>query len=66
MEEENAKLKKLLAESLLDIEALNVALNQNDDKRKAAHAMQKVTQISERRACRLVGIHLASKRYISS
>lgn len=28
--------------------------------------MQEATQISERRACRLVGIHRASKRYISS
>lgn len=28
LEEENAKLKKLLAESLLDAEALKVALNQ--------------------------------------
>lgn len=33
------------------------------DKRKAVHAMQEVTTISERKACLLVGINRASMRY---
>ncbi|PSU11134.1 IS3 family transposase [Photobacterium ganghwense] len=67
LEDENAKLKKLLAESMLDVDALKAALNPKvltvGDKRKAVHAMQEVTTISERKACLLVGINRASMRY---
>ncbi|WP_242551828.1 IS3 family transposase [Photobacterium ganghwense] len=67
LEDENAKLKKLLAESMLDVDALKAALNPKvltvGDKRKAVHVMQEVTTISERKACLLVGINRASMRY---
>ncbi|MFH4689932.1 IS3 family transposase [Vibrio diabolicus] len=67
LEDENARLKKLLAETLLDAEALKIALSQKlltvEDKRKAVKIIQKGTQLSERRACLLVGIQRASLRY---
>ncbi|MCG6398900.1 IS3 family transposase [Vibrio fluvialis] len=67
LEDENARLKKLLAETLLDAEALKIALSQKlltvEDKRKAVKVIQKSTQLSERRACLLVGIQRASLRY---
>ncbi|WP_412125869.1 IS3 family transposase [Vibrio cyclitrophicus] len=67
LEDENAWLKKLLAETLLDAEALKIALSPKvltvEDKRKAVKVIQKGTQLSERRACLLVGIQRASMRY---
>ncbi|WP_438273219.1 IS3 family transposase [Vibrio natriegens] len=67
LEDENARLKKLLAETLLDAEALKIALSPKvltvEDKRKAVKVIQKDTQLSERRACLLVGIQRASMRY---
>ncbi|MGI2949815.1 IS3 family transposase [Vibrio alginolyticus] len=67
LEDENARLKKLLAETLLDAEALKIALSPKvltvEDKRKAVKVIQKSTQLSERRACLLVGIQHASLRY---
>ncbi|EPA0453159.1 IS3 family transposase [Vibrio fluvialis] len=67
LEDENARLKKLLAETLLDAEALKIALSQKlltvEDKRKAVKVIQKNTQLSERRACLLVCIQRASLRY---
>ncbi|ENK0810166.1 IS3 family transposase, partial [Vibrio fluvialis] len=67
LEDENARLKKLLAETLLDAEALKIALSPKvltvEDKRKAVKVIQKSTQLSERRACLLVGIQRASLRY---
>ncbi|ELB2200081.1 IS3 family transposase, partial [Vibrio parahaemolyticus] len=67
LEDENARLKKLLAETLLDAEALKIALSPKvltvEDKRKAVKVIQKGTQLSERRACLLVGIQRASLRY---
>ncbi|WP_420496748.1 IS3 family transposase [Vibrio fluvialis] len=67
LEDENARLKKLLAETLLDAEALKIALSPKvltvEDKRKAVKIIQKSTQLSERRACLLVGIQRASLRY---
>ncbi|MDX6029013.1 IS3 family transposase [Vibrio natriegens NBRC 15636 = ATCC 14048 = DSM 759] len=67
LEDENARLKKLLAKTLLDAEALKIALSQKlltvEDKRKAVKIIQKGTQLSERRACLLVGIQRASLRY---
>ncbi|WP_395188736.1 IS3 family transposase [Vibrio diabolicus] len=67
LEDENARLKKLLAETLLDAEALKIALSPKvltvEDKRKAVKIIQKGTQLSERRACLLVGIQRASLRY---
>ncbi|WP_418379148.1 IS3 family transposase [Vibrio natriegens] len=67
LEDENARLKKLLAETLLDAEALKIALSPKvltvEDKRKAVKVIQKGTQLSERRACLIVGIQRASLRY---
>ncbi|EPW6755008.1 IS3 family transposase [Vibrio parahaemolyticus] len=67
LEDENARLKKLLAETLLDAEALKIALSPKvltvEDKRKTVKVIQKGTQLSERRACLLVGIQRASLRY---
>ncbi|MGY5337635.1 IS3 family transposase [Vibrio natriegens] len=67
LEDENARLKKLLAKTLLDAEALKIALSPKvltvEDKRKAVKIIQKGTQLSERRACLLVGIQRASLRY---
>ncbi|MEE3877301.1 IS3 family transposase [Vibrio sp. YYF0003] len=67
LEDENARLKKLLAETLLDAEALKIALSPKvltvEDKRKAVKVIQKSTQLSESRACLLVGIQRASLRY---
>nr|WP_090371378.1 IS3 family transposase [Nitrosospira sp. Nl5] len=58
LEAENTQLKKLLAESLLDAEALKVALGRKpltpQAKREAVTAMLEQTEISERRACLLV------------
>ncbi|WP_349343552.1 IS3 family transposase [Marinobacter sp. MMG032] len=70
VEDENAKLKKLLAESLLDNEALKAALNRKlltvENKREAVRAMQEQTPISQRRACFLVGLSRASFHYRST
>ncbi|HGS5435946.1 TPA: IS3 family transposase [Vibrio parahaemolyticus] len=67
LEDENARLKKLLAETLLDAEALKIGSQPKvltvEDKRKAVKVIQKGTQLSERRACLLVGIQRASMRY---
>ncbi len=60
LEVENARLKKLLAEAHLDLEALKVGFRGKalapQDKRKAIAKMLEHTQMSERRACRLVGL----------
>ncbi|WP_407939248.1 IS3 family transposase [Microbulbifer thermotolerans] len=69
LEQENARLKKLLAESLLDQEALKAALKGKlltvGNKREAVQIMRSETTISERRACSLVGLSRASMRYQS-
>ncbi|MCS4503667.1 IS3 family transposase [Arhodomonas aquaeolei] len=70
LESENARLKKLLAESMLDNEALKAALSGKiltpRAKRAAVAVMREDTAISERRACRLVGISRSVLRYQSS
>ncbi len=57
LEVENARLKKLLAEAHLDLEALKIGLRGKalapQDKRKAIARMLEHARISERRACRL-------------
>ncbi|WP_152638828.1 IS3 family transposase, partial [Marinobacter santoriniensis] len=69
LEEENARLKKLLAESMLDSEALKAALNRKlltvGNKREAVRTMLSETMISERKACSLVGLSRATMRYQS-
>ncbi|MBH2548055.1 IS3 family transposase [Serratia marcescens] len=67
LEEENARLKKLLAEAMLDKEALQVALRRNvlttGQKREAVVLMCDATGLSQRRACRLTGLSLSTCRY---
>ncbi|HDM8292221.1 IS3-like element ISYen3 family transposase [Yersinia enterocolitica] len=67
LEEENARLKKLLAEAMLDKEALQVALGRKllttDQKREAVMLMCDATGLSQRRACRLTGLSLSTCRY---
>ncbi|MCE2004233.1 IS3 family transposase [Enterobacter asburiae] len=67
LEEENARLKKLLAEAMLDKEALQVALGRKllttGQKREAVVVMCDATGLSQRRACRLTGLSLSTCRY---
>lgn len=66
MEQENARLKKLLAETMLDKEALEAALRKvltPQVKLQAVNQMQTVTAVSERRACQLVGLSRNTLRY---
>ncbi|WP_120279557.1 IS3 family transposase [Enterobacter bugandensis] len=67
LEEENARLKKLLAEAMLDKEALQVALGRKllatGQKREAVVLMCDATGLSQRHACRLTGLSLSTCRY---
>ncbi|WP_409513957.1 IS3 family transposase [Variovorax sp. MHTC-1] len=66
LESENTKLKKLLAEAHLDIHALNTAFRGKalapQAKRAAITVMIDQCDLSERRACRLVGLSRDSYR----
>ncbi|EOC3070239.1 IS3 family transposase [Cronobacter malonaticus] len=67
LEEEDARLRKLLAEAMLDKEALQVApgrkLLTTDQKREAVEFMYDVTGLSQRHACKLIGLSLSTCRY---
>lgn len=67
LEEENGILKKLLAEAILDKEALQVPLGAKvlttDRKREAVDFMCDATSLSQRRACMLIGLSLSTYRY---
>ncbi|WP_152931529.1 IS3 family transposase [Pantoea agglomerans] len=67
LEEDNARLRKLLAKAMLDKEALKVALGRKflttDQKREAVEVMCDATGLSQRRACRLAGLTLSTCRY---
>ncbi|UEP51435.1 IS3 family transposase [Burkholderia ambifaria] len=67
LEVENARLKKLLAEAMLDMEALKVVVKGKplspQAKRKAVSAIREKVNISERRACRLVGLSRSVLHY---
>ncbi|MGY4427987.1 hypothetical protein ACVWWO_000464 [Bradyrhizobium sp. F1.13.1] len=68
LEGENAKLKKLLAEQMLDAAALRELLSKNGRavaKRKAVAHLQAVMGLSERRACGVVGADRKIVRYRS-
>ncbi|EKT4100070.1 IS3 family transposase [Stenotrophomonas maltophilia] len=60
LESENNRLKRLLAEAHLDIEALKVGFGGKtlapQRKREAVRRMLEATTVSERRACRLAGL----------
>ncbi|WP_271612376.1 IS3 family transposase [Bradyrhizobium sp. CCBAU 21362] len=70
LEEENAKLKKLLAEQMLDAAALRELLFKKmvgpAAKRAAVAHLQAVMSLSERRACSIVGADRKMVRYRSS
>ncbi|WP_148311852.1 IS3 family transposase [Bradyrhizobium japonicum] len=70
LEEENGKLKKLLAEQMLDAAALRELLSQKmvgpAAKRAAIAHLQAVMSLSERRACSIVGADRKMIRYRSS
>ncbi|WP_404654332.1 IS3 family transposase [Bradyrhizobium sp. USDA 336] len=70
LEEENAKLKKLLAEQMLDTAALRELLFKKmvgpAAKRAAVAHLQAVMSLSERRACSIVGADRKMIRYRSS
>ncbi|HKJ60407.1 MAG TPA: IS3 family transposase [Hyphomicrobiales bacterium] len=69
LEDENRKLKKLLAESMLDQAALKELLNKKmvgpAAKREAVAHLRDVLQMSERRACTLVAADRKMIRYRS-
>ncbi|WP_430641281.1 IS3 family transposase, partial [Bradyrhizobium daqingense] len=70
LEEENGKLKKLLAEQMLDAAALRELLSKKlvgpAAKRAAIAHLQAVMSLSERRACSIVGADRKMIRYRSS
>ena len=66
LEEENARLKKLLAEAMLDKERFRwpgPKVLTTDQKREAVEVMCETTGLSQRRACRLAGLSLSTCRY---
>jgi hypothetical protein len=70
VENENAKLKKLLAESLLDKRSSEGCSQPKvltvENKREAVRAMKEKAPISQRRACFLVGLSRAWFHYFST
>lgn len=68
LEEENARLKRLVADQALDNSVLKRSAEKVlltvEDRRSAVRDAQESAGISERRACRLVGMERASFRYI--
>ncbi|WP_153005428.1 IS3 family transposase [Aureimonas ureilytica] len=69
LEDENAKLKKLLAEQMLDAAALRELLGKKMvgpvAKREAVAHLRAVMDLSERRACQIVGADRKMVRYQS-
>ncbi|WP_139337038.1 MULTISPECIES: IS3 family transposase [Burkholderiaceae] len=67
LETENARLKKLLAEAMLDMQALKVVVKGKplspQAKREAVAVIREKVNISERRACRLVGLSRSVLHY---
>jgi putative transposase len=70
LEDESAKLKKLLAEAMLDIAVLKDITGKNvvtpEARRDAAMHVQATFGLSERRACGLVGVSRRVARYRST
>jgi hypothetical protein len=68
LEDENRKVKKLLAEPMLDQAALKELLTKNGRprrKREAVAHLRNIRQMSERRACTLVAADRKTIRYQS-
>ncbi|WP_112593115.1 IS3 family transposase [Brucella tritici] len=70
LEDENAKLKKLLAEQMLDVAALRELLGKKmvgpAAKREAVAHLKVTMRLSERRACRIICADRKTIRYRSS
>ncbi len=67
LEKENARLKKLVAEQVLDIDILggeSGKLLSPARRRKAVEHVQKKLNVSERRACRAIGQPRSTQRYV--
>ena len=69
LEEDNGELKRLLTDTMLDNAGLKVLLSKEmvapTAKREAAAHLQAMLQMSERRACAVVGVDRKSMRYHS-
>ncbi|MGB9479447.1 MAG: IS3 family transposase [Candidatus Acidiferrum sp.] len=67
VEEENGRLKKIVAQQALDLDALKVVLSKKlvgpRAKREAVRVVREQAGLSERRACGLIGMHGGSWRY---
>src|SRR6516225_11188689 len=66
IEEENSKLKKLLADAMLDNAMLRMWPQENGDaaaRREAAAHLHQVYRMSQRRACQAIGADRSSVRY---
>jgi putative transposase len=66
LEEENGRLKRMLADAMLDNVALKDLLGKSGDARRASEAaahLQSAHGMSERRACRVLGVDRTSVRY---
>jgi putative transposase len=66
LEEENSKLKKLLADAMLDNAMLRMWPQENGDaaaRREAAAHLHQVYRMSQRRACQAIGADRSSVRY---
>ncbi|WP_110648878.1 IS3 family transposase [Salinicola peritrichatus] len=68
LEDENARLKKLLAEQMLDLAAMKELVFKKvvtpAEKRDAVSHLKQLLGLSERRACRLVGADRRMIRYV--
>src|ERR1019366_8458533 len=65
LEDENGKLKRMLADAMLDNVALKDLLGKNGDAaahREAVAHLQSTYEMSQRRACRVIGTDRASVR----
>nr|WP_281931203.1 IS3 family transposase [Methylocystis iwaonis] len=68
LEEENARLKKLLADQMLEAAALKELLSKMVGpaaKRDAVAHLRAVMALSERRACQIVAVDRSTARYVS-
>src|SRR3954452_4160424 len=63
LDDENGRLKRMLADAMLDNAALKDLLGKPAARREAARYLRQAFQISERRACRVIGTDRASVRY---
>ena len=67
LEEENGRLKKIVAQQALDLDSLKVVLAKKvvgpRAEREAVRVVREEAGLSERRTCGLIGMHRGSWRY---